>query len=754
MTTKGELEFFASCLPGLEPSLSEELKHLGVRRTRPLASGVSFFAPFDLALRVCLWSRLASRVTLVLARIGAKNAQMLYDQACTLPWASTIRHRATIAVHAQGTNSELRNTAFTALKVKDAIVDSLEAVWGARPVVNTDSPDVSVFVSLRGEKATVSLDLVGESLYHRTYVDPSLTSAFAAAVPIAAGMAGLLSGRAVLDPFCGHGLLLCETALLAADAAVGLSRSSWGFFGLYDFDEDVWDELVKEAEERLDAGLENVRARHRTAKPFVGLVSSQRQRVWLRKQAARAGVADLVEFMLGDAFDPSLQNLLKGKKTRFAIAALLPSSDVSPTAACAQAHYTDCMKVLSVAPEESFAVFAGAEEAIQCVCPQVASTHIEWGTKKTLHWVTSSLVKDVKPEIITIPDSAGGADHALPVLDARSNQFATRLRKNLRERRKWAKQNKITCYRLYDSDLPDYAVAVDVFEGVTLGENAAGSSRSPKPQTYLHIAEYAAPASIDALCAQRRFYDALRIATVVCGTDPACIFSKVRKREKGGAQYARERRKPFAIAVQESGLTFELDLQSYLDTGLFLDHRITRQLMGRLCAGKRFLNLFAYTGSASVYAAAGGARSTVTVDLSQTYLEWARRNMAANGFSGEEHLFEKADVMSWITAARRSGRRFDVVFVDPPTFSNSKSMGKRTWDVQRDHAEMLIGVSRLLSESGVAVFSCNLRSFKPDTETLEKYGVLIEDVTSNTIPHDFERNQKIHHCYLVKRLQN
>ena len=188
-----------------------------------------------------------------------------------------------------------------------------------------------------------------------------------------------------------------------------------------------------------------------------------------------------------------------------------------------------------------------------------------------------------------------------------------------------------------------------------------------------------------------------------------------------------------------------------MDTGLFLDHRDTRAMVRKMAAGKRFLNLFAYTGSATVQAAAGGAVETVTVDLSQTYLDWAERNMEQNGFTGRAHSFERGDVMNWITDCRRSPRRFDLIFVDPPTFSNSKSMGKRTWDVQRDHVELLVGVSRLLTKDGTAVFSCNLRSFKPDMEQLGKYGVALEDITAQTIPHDFERNPRIHKCYLVKR---
>jgi 23S rRNA (guanine2445-N2)-methyltransferase / 23S rRNA (guanine2069-N7)-methyltransferase len=317
---------------------------------------------------------------------------------------------------------------------------------------------------------------------------------------------------------------------------------------------------------------------------------------------------------------------------------------------------------------------------------------------------------------IEIPDSAGGAPHKVEVFEAATEQFAARLRKVFKERRKWASRAGVSCYRIYDSDLPDYAVAIDWYTG----------ANDAKGNDYLHIAEYAPPASVDADKARRRFKDVLAVAPLVCGVRPDHVFSKTRIREKGGGQYRNAGQRSYVTSVLENGHSFEVDLAGRLDTGLFLDHRVTRELVGSKAEGKRFLNLFAYTGTASVYAAAGGARSTVTVDLSQTYLDWAERNMAANGFSGADHKFEKADVMRWITDARRSGRRFDLVFVDPPTFSNSKAMGKRTWDVQRDHVELLIGVSRLLSEEGEAVFSCNLRSFKPHVEDLAKYGVEIE----------------------------
>ena len=207
--------------------------------------------------------------------------------------------------------------------------------------------------------------------------------------------------------------------------------------------------------------------------------------------------------------------------------------------------------------------------------------------------------------------------------------------------------------------------------------------------------------------------------------------------------------------IEEGGLEFAVNFDDHLDTGIFLDHRETRSMLRemakRVPAGGNFCNLFAYTGTASCYAADGGVAHTVTVDMSRTYLDWAERNMGRNGFDGRDHTFVQADVLQWVEDERHSPRRYDLVFCDPPTFSNGSRM-RGSWDVQRDHAELLISISRMLTRDGVCVFSCNLRNFKPDIETLGRAGVSVEDVTDGTIPEDFSRNRRIHHCYLVRRV--
>ena len=231
---------------------------------------------------------------------------------------------------------------------------------------------------------------------------------------------------------------------------------------------------------------------------------------------------------------------------------------------------------------------------------------------------------------------------------------------------------------------------------------------------------------------------------------------------RGQRADARNRHKPSltdlprgAHLIDEGGLTFEVNFSARLDCGIFLDHRDTRaevrEMMKQTLGSKRFLNLFAYTGAATCYAADGGAKYTTTVDLSRPSLDWARRNMARNGFTGPEHEFVQADVIEWVNEQRHTRNRWDLVFCDVPTFSNSQRMKKSSWDVQRDHSELIIGVSRLLTRNGCAIFSCNLRGFKPDIEALSKAGVVLEDITASTIPEDFKRNSKIHHAYIVRR---
>ncbi|MER3547112.1 MAG: bifunctional 23S rRNA (guanine(2069)-N(7))-methyltransferase RlmK/23S rRNA (guanine(2445)-N(2))-methyltransferase RlmL, partial [Rhodanobacteraceae bacterium] len=327
-----------------------------------------------------------------------------------------------------------------------------------------------------------------------------------------------------------------------------------------------------------------------------------------------------------------------------------------------------------------------------------------------------------------------------------------RIVKNLRRLKKYLARENITCFRAYDADLPEYAAAIDVYQGIALkpkqqasASRTRNASSASAPQTWLHVQEYAPPATVDANAARARLRELLRAASEALDVPPERIVLKVRRKGKGGSKYGRFDERGEKLIVVEGGLRFEVNLTDYLDTGLFLDHRIVRAKLRELAQGGRFLNLFCYTGAASVYAAAGGAIETTSVDLSATYLEWASRNMALNGCGGARHKLVQADTMTFL---REDRGRYGLIYVDPPTFSNSKRAGD--FDVQRDHVPLLLACAEKLQSGGAIIFSNNARRFRLDAENLGDC-LAIKDFTRVSIPSDFARRPNIHGCWLLHR---
>ncbi|MBF0424655.1 MAG: class I SAM-dependent methyltransferase, partial [Magnetococcales bacterium] len=306
--------------------------------------------------------------------------------------------------------------------------------------------------------------------------------------------------------------------------------------------------------------------------------------------------------------------------------------------------------------------------------------------------------------------------------------LANRLRKNLREWGKWARREEIYCYRVYDADMPEYALAIDHYDG------------------YLHIQEYQAPATVDPEKARERLVEALAILPEVFDLSPERVFFKVRQRQRGSDQYQKVDTTGKRFSVREGGLWFLVNLSDYLDVGLFPGHRRVRAMLRTLSAGRHFLNLFGYTGSATLYAAAGGAASTTTVDLSPTYLEWAGANLELNGFAGGRHRLIEGDCLAWIDQERRP---YDLIFLDPPTFSNSKRM-VGIFDVQRDYLDLIVRASRLLSPEGILLFSTHFEKFRPQWTELPDH-LEVSDLTTATLAPDFRRHPRGHHCWRIGR---
>ena len=746
------LEFYASCPEGFESALDPE------RRAD--------------AYRACLWSRLASRVFVVLGRFDCWDANALYDGAYDMPWESILVRGASIAVTARGSNKELRNSHYAALCVKDAICDRLADEAGARANVDTEHPDARIALSIRGERASIHLDLSGEPLFKRLPREATRSGAkahvlrpdYAALMLAQTGWSQAVSSLdrdqdspaapALVDLSCAGGGLELEAISQLIDRAPGLLRQQWGFTGWQRHDEGAWNALIAEADGRAEAGRNRRAVIIATdADPAsVSYAARVLRSAGMAKHAAlvAARAEDVLAALKSEDAD-AISLLADTTEVPFTHTAGILSLITKVRAACGCSQLVALTRddflsrSLNLEPSASILVKPNNEEAHIAVFSSAESLDEEGANEKLVQPVTHTVdLGDGKQVAVLVPES---------------DQFAARLKKVARLRRKWAKRAGVTCYRVYDADLPDYAAAIDLYQG-----------SDATPGRWLVIAEYAAPKTVDPSLARARLLDILTIAPIVLDVDPDHVYAKARTRSRGGSQYADAGRSSMSRSgrgpqdavdegsrrrlprIQEGGLTFLVNFDDYLDTGIFLDHRVTRDLVREHARGKkRFLNLFAYTGTATCYAADGGVEETVTVDLSNTYLDWADRNMRLNGFTGRNHEFVRADVRRWISEQRETRNRWDLIFCDSPTFSNSSKMGNRTFDVQRDHTELIIGLSRLLTRQGEAIFSCNLRTFKPDIEGLARAGVVLTDITAQTIPEDFARNPRIHKCYLVKR---
>jgi len=697
--------------------LADEVRSAGGAEVRQVRAGVSFAGDLRCAYSVCLWSRTASRVMLSLGRVGATSADVLYEAVKAMPWEKHLSPDGTLAVDfATDTNPAFRNTMFGAQRVKDGIVDRLRELTGRRPSVDTSAPDVRVNVRVRSGKATVSIDLSGDALHRRGYREAGvqgeapLKESLAAATLLLAGWREIArAGGAMLDPLCGSGTLLIEGAWIAGDVAPGLIRSRWGFDGWLGHDAETWDDLLAEADERAEAGLASLPS-------ILGSDADPRAIDLALANVARAGLKGRVQVEVRDV--GSLE-APEGVSAGLVVTNPPYGERLGDSDTALELYRTLGARLRTTLPGWHYAVLAGDEDHAAALGIVPASTHALFNGAIPIRLDTG-----------TVP---------APDLDATSGvvAFTNRLRKDARHLGKWARREGVKCWRVYDADLPDYAVAVDLYD-------------CEDGQRRVVVSEYEAPAAVDAVSARIRLNQAVATVASVLDAPVSEVRLKVRKRQRGEAQYERIGRSGRFFEVPESNARLLVNLDDYLDTGLFLDHRITRDMVAGMAGGRSLLNLFCYTAAATVRAAVAGAAGSVSVDLSNTYLDWARRNFALNGMDEKAHQLVRADVLSWLSEASASGSRFDVVFCDPPSFSTSKAMSG-TFDVQRDHVTLLRRAADLMTDGGVLVFSTNLRRFRIDGEALESAGYVVEDVSDATIPPDFARNPRIHRTFLLRR---
>lgn len=695
---------FASTALGLEELLKGELEALGAQACRIVQGGVHFQGDDRLLYQSLMWSRLASRILLPMHQCRLDSAQDLYAGGMAIDWVRLFDRDKTFAVHFTGTSHVIRDSQFGALTVKDAIVDSFTRINLARPDVDRERPDIRISVRLSDDVATIALDLSGEGLHQRGYrlqsgVAP-LKENLAAAIVMRSGWQ---RNSRMIDPMCGSATLLIEAAMIASDRAPGLRREHWGFLSWNRHDNSLWREVIREAQVRAQRGLQESGA------SFYGYDINPQVLEYARANARRAGVAELIRFQV--------QDLLKLANTLPALPAGTvltnpPYGERLDTEPALIALYSQLGRIMKCHfGGWKLSVFSASPALLSCM--QLRADRQFKAKNGPLECIQKNYLLMTDTTAKSVQQSA--------------EAYANRLHKNLKRREKWARQENVSCYRLYDADLPQYNVAVDRYNDQVV------------------IQEYAAPKTVDAHKARQRFFDAIAVTLDVLKLPADKLVVKTRAKQKGKSQYQKLGNNGEFFQVSEYGARFWVNLTDYLDTGLFPDHRKARKMLGKMSEGKDFLNLFAYTGSASVHAGLGGASTTTTVDMSRTYLEWAERNLRLNGLTGRQHRLIQADCLNWL---RESNEQFDVIFIDPPTFSNSKRMTD-SFDVQRDHLRLMTDLKRLLRKGGTIMFSNNRRAFKFDYQGVSLLGLTAEEITAKTGSPDFTRHRHIHSSWLL-----
>lgn len=711
--------WFATCPKGVESLLAAELGSLGAETTRETVAGVHFTGPRALAYRACLWSRLANRVLWPLAQLDAADGDSLYRTMKDIDWGRLFNPGKTIAIDFSGENRSIRNTQFGAQRCKDAIVDWFVAQAGQRPSVDRTNPDVRLNVRLVRDRAHVSIDLSGRSLHQRGYrlqagVAP-LKENLAAAVLLRADWPGMAArGGALIDPLCGSATLLLEGAMMAADIAPGLGRERFGFEHLLVHDAAQWQAILGDARGRAERGraaqLPEIRgydwdpAVIRRAQENIARIGLEKVvRVSCKPVSAlqKPNHRPLPFGLL--VCNPPYGERIGEKEQLATLYRQLGEVMITEFAGWQAAVLTsdlDLGKATGLRSHKRYTLFNGALETTLLLF-DLANNELRDGGKAR---------RDAPP----------------PVLTEGAAMFANRILKNRKRLAAWVKREQVECYRLYDADMPEYSVAVDIY-----GQ-------------HVHVAEYQAPKTIAAEVAERRLDDVRAALPTALGVPAGHIVYKQRSRQRGKEQYNRQDNRGELLAVREGAAQLLVNLHDYIDTGLFLDHRPLRLRIAREAAGKDFLNLFCYTGAATVHAALGGAHSTTSVDLSNTYLNWLEKNLAANKLQGGRNTVVREDCQSWLARARN---RYDLILLDPPSFSNSRAVAG-SFDVQRDHGDLVRKTMAVLRRQGTLYFSNNRRGFALDASLREEFQC--EDITAQTLPPDFQRNSKIHCCWVIR----
>ncbi|RTE87219.1 MULTISPECIES: bifunctional 23S rRNA (guanine(2069)-N(7))-methyltransferase RlmK/23S rRNA (guanine(2445)-N(2))-methyltransferase RlmL [Gammaproteobacteria] len=705
------LSLYISCAHGLEELLVEELAEHSFSDLKRTHGGVYLKAERNAMYQMMMHLRTASRIYLYLEQFEVHDRNSLLKAAQSVDWKKYVSPDADFVVRFQGTSKQLRHSGFSAQIIKDGYIDYWRE-YGARPNVSKDNPELTLYVTLSKSQADFYIDLSGRGMHERGYRTAT------GPAPIRENLAAAISMRVlnqvnlaeldvVFDPFCGSGTLLIESAMIATQCAPGIIRDSYGWNGWLAHDESAWQEVVVAAQNRFNDGLANCKTR------FVGNDIDPRVLGYADQAIHALGLESLFEFNAGDANkDSTYENVSQCENG--VLICNPPYGERLESPLAARQIFTGLGAQIAKLPEGWKAgILAPDDTTLKAL---KLTSHKKYSLKNG--------PIDIKLGLYLL---AGQKQFS-----SRSNSdIANRLLKNWQTKKKWAGKEGVDAFRVYDADLPDYNAAIDFYAD------------------HWVIQEYQAPKSVPEGKAEGRWWDLVDTVLDVLPVDPEKIYLKQRKRQKGIAQYTSSTdEEAVRFVSHEYNAQFWVNLTQYLDTGLFLDHRVVRRDIQKRAEGKRVLNLFAYTGAASVHAALGGAQKVTTVDLSKTYLNWAKDNFRLNHVTIDKHDFIHADCNAWLEEAAESDETWDLIFLDPPTFSNSKRM-EGHFDVQADYLNLLSLAKRCLSPEGIVIFSTNMRKFKFDESAVSELGFRIENKTDASIPFDFKKQRAIHYCWYL-----
>ncbi len=713
---------FAATGIGMEDLAAAELKNLGILNSKVTQAGISFTASWEEALKALLWLRTPSRLLWELYKFAAVTTDDLYAAARAFPWENHLDAKATFAISVSEHKSKIEHTQYALYRLKDAIVDRLQEVTGSRPSIDRDNPGLALHLHLGHENMTISIDLSAGSLHRRGLRagqhEAPLKENLAAAILLRAAWPTLAEkGYNFVDPLCGGGTLVFEAAMMAANIAPGLYRPNIGFRDWKKADLKWWEELKAAAHgEQKELKIK-----------LFGSDSDEKAILMAKKSAAILSLGEAISFAAIPLEKVLAKNLYANE---LALMATNPpygrrlGRDIN-----LRELYKNIGLLLTKRPNWNGAIITEEEELGHAIGISASKKNRLYNGPNPcllLHFLAGGR-QEAKER-----HSLGTAPKALT---KGAEMVANRLSKNLKELKRWSQKEGVTSYRLYDADMPEYAAAIDYYE-----------------EKDAVVWEYAAPKSVDEKAAERRFNELIAALKEATSLDEAHIHIKKRRKVRGGAAGLKERHGEAENYVQiyESPAKLLVNFDDYLDTGIFLDHRLVRRKVRELAAGRRFINLFCYTASATVMAALSGAKHSVSVDTSATYLRWARKNLNLNLIDPKHHELIRADVMSWLDEDKTIA---DVILIDAPTFSNSKSR-ETTFDVERDHVTLITKAYNHLAPGGTIIFSCNYKGFSFNEAEVKALGLSVREISAETVPFDFRRHKDIHRAFLLKDEDN